>query len=529
MLFLSYPNTELFDIQTVVSSELKPKSMKELIQLVEIISPNKIKQIELVHTDGEESNNLQKLYRAIAENGAASEEEIISMFYEGRNKKKYFNRLKRELKERLINTLFLIDANDSKYSEVASAYYQCYKNAAAVKILLARGARHVAIRLAEDTMKKADLFEFTDILLTLSKDLRFHYGTILGDNDKFLFYNSQVEHFSRVYLAELKAEEYFTTLALHFTVSGAAKAEFSELAERYAYDMEQTLLEYHSYRLSLYAFSVIALRHEIANDHENTIAACRRAVAYFENNNHLASRQALFNFSYRMLSSFILLRRLEEGKREALRCLQWVDKGLFNWFKAMEYLFILHLHSEEYQKAYGIYKAVVNQEQFSQQYSGIQEVWYINEAYIFYFISIGIIEAGEDDAITDFRVARFLNEVPTYAKDKRGNNISILILQVLFLLLQQQYGRIIDRVESLRTYTHRYLRRDETFRSNCFIKMLMQLPAANFHKAAVIRKSRKYWEKLNSVGIINNQSADLEVMPYERLWRFVLESLEGNE
>ncbi|MCB9298860.1 MAG: hypothetical protein H6559_37935 [Lewinellaceae bacterium] len=129
-----------------------------------------------------------------------------------------------------------------------------------------------------------------------------------------------------------------------------------------------------------------------------------RAVAYFENNNHLASRQALFNFSYRMLSSFILLRRLEEGKREALRCLQWVDKGLFNWFKAMEYLFILHLHSEEYQKAYGIYKTVVNQEQFSQQYSGIQEVWYINEAYIFYFISIGIIEAGRDDAITDFQV-----------------------------------------------------------------------------------------------------------------------------
>ncbi|MCB9298859.1 MAG: hypothetical protein H6559_37930 [Lewinellaceae bacterium] len=63
-----------------------------------------------------------------------------------------------------------------------------------------------------------------------------------------------MEHFSRVYLAELKAEEYFTTLALHFTVSGAAKAEFSELTERYAHDMEQTLLEYHSYRLSLYAF-----------------------------------------------------------------------------------------------------------------------------------------------------------------------------------------------------------------------------------------------------------------------------------
>ncbi|MCB9298858.1 MAG: hypothetical protein H6559_37925 [Lewinellaceae bacterium] len=121
--------------------------------MVEIISPNKIKQIELVHTDGEESNNPQKLYRAIAENGAASEEEIISMFYEYRNKKKYFNRLKRELKERLINTLFLIDANDSKYSEVLPLTTNVTKNVRR-KILLVWGARHVAIRLAEDTMKK---------------------------------------------------------------------------------------------------------------------------------------------------------------------------------------------------------------------------------------------------------------------------------------------------------------------------------------------------------------------------------------
>ena len=502
--------------------------MEELIQLVQIISPNKIKGIELVYSDEEGGSNLQQLYRSIAEAESISEEELAARFYEGKHQKEYFNRLKRELKGRLINSLFLIDANDAKYSEIARAYYNCYKNAAAVKILLARGARQVAIRLAEETVYKAEDFEFTDILLSLAKDLRFHYGNILGDSKLFNYYNDRVGHYMNVYLAELKAEEYYASLALNFSASGASKREFSGQAERYADEMEQTITQYHSYRLNLYAFTVIALRDEIANDHENTIATCQRAVAYFEKNEHLASRQALFNFSYRMLSSYILLRRLEEGKTVALRCLQWVDKGIFNWFKAMEYLFILYLHSEKYQEAYEVYKEVIEQEHFSKQYSAIQEIWHINEAYVHYFVSIGVIEVRKNDAMKKFRASRFLNEVPTYSKDKRGNNITILILQVLFLLQQNQYGKIIDRVESLRTYTHRYLRRDETFRSNCFIKLLTLLPAANFHKAAVIRKSKKYWEKLQSVGIINNQSAELEAVPYETLWMFVLDSLEAN-
>ena len=499
--------------------------MKELRQLIEIISPNKVKAIELVYSGSEEGSNIQELYRSIAEDDSISEEELISRFYKGRNKRSYFNRLKRELKVRLINTLFLIDANDPKYSEVASAYYTCYKNAAAIKVLLARGARQVAVRLAEDTLKRAEFFEFTDIILSLSKDLRFHYGTIIGDRKMFNDYNNKVSLSSEVYLAELKAEEYYTTLALTFTVSGAAKVEFSKQAELYAEEMEQIIAKYHSYRLNLYAFTVIALRYEMANDHENTIATCQRAVTFFESKEHLASRQALFNFFYRMIPSNILLRRLEEGTNAALQCLQWIDKGLFNWFRTMESLFILYLHSGKYQEAYEVYKEVVEEEQFPKQYSSVQELWYINEAYVYYFISAGIIEVGEDDPIKKFRLSRFLNEVPTFSKDKQGNNITILILQVLFLLLQQQYGKIIDRVESLRTYTHRYLRRDETFRSNCFIKMLTVLPAANFNKTAVMRRSKKYWEKLQTVGIINNQSAELEIIPYETLWQFVLESL----
>ncbi len=501
--------------------------MKELKELISIVSPNKVKEIELLSNDEGNCSNIQELYQGIADGVFQDEEEAMRHFYDSGDRRKYFNRLKRQLKGRLINTLFIIDANQPRYNDIRRAYYLCHKDASAVKILLARGARQAAIKLAEKTLKRAQRFEFTDILLSLSKDLRAHYGSILGDKARFTQYNKMVHFYSEVFMAELKAEEYYTELAMTFTLSRASKAEFSEQAAAYAEELEEVIQKYHSYRLHLFAFTVMALRYELANDQENTIATCQRAMDYFEHKKHLASRQAMFTFSFRMLSAYILLRRLEEGEKVAERCLELVDEGLFNWYRVVEYQFILYLHSEQYQKAYKVYRLAVGHESFSKQYQSIQETWYIYEAYINYFISIGIIEGAGGQAGGKFRVSKFLNEVPTYSKDKRGRNISILILQVLFLLQQKQYGKIIDRMESLRTYTHRYLRRDDTFRSNCFIKMLMKLPAANFHKVATARKAKKYWDKLKSVSIAHNQSAELEAVPYERLWKFVLESLDN--
>ena len=127
-------------------------------------------------------------------------------------------------------------------------------------------------------------------------------------------------------------------------------------------------------------------------------------------------------------------------------------------------------------------------------YDSQSEDWLINEAFIHYFISIGKINLNdfpEEATIKKFRLAKFLNELPTFSKDKRGNNIPILIVQLMYMLNRSQYGAVIDRVDALNMYCSRYLKKDETFRSNCFIKMLLELPAANFHQQAVLRKVEK--------------------------------------
>ena len=115
-----------------------------------------------------------------------------------------------------------------------------------------------------------------------------------------------------------------------------------------------------------------------------------------------------------------------------------------------------------------------------------------------------------------------------FSMDKKGVNIPILIIQLLFLLQRKEHGKFIDKCEALNAYSYRHLKKDDTFRSNCFIKMLLLLPKCNFHRIAVERKSKLLRAKLASVPLeIARQSAEIEIVPYEDLWGIVMDMLEA--
>ena len=58
--------------------------------------------------------------------------------------------------------------------------------------------------------------------------------------------------------------------------------------------------------------------------------------------------------------------------------------------------------------------------------------------------------------------------------------------------------------------------------------MLIIIPKSNFHKQAIIRKTKQLRRKLESVPIeVAKQSNEVEIVPYEILWELVLDSLDN--
>ncbi len=293
-------------------------------------------------------------------------------------------------------------------------------------------------------------------------------------------------------------------------------------------ELENFPAEERSFKFQFFLLTIYTIRYESANDYRATLRVVDEALQYFKQKSYLISPQQQLIYLTKKLSCQIALKYFEKAEETAKACQQIAIEGSRNWFVLIDYIIRLYFHSGQYQKVYDVFKKALEHPHFKRLPANIQENWLLHEGFINFLISRSIIQPTKDDQGKKFRLRKFLNEVPNFSKDKRGANITIIVLQILFLLDQKKYGEIIDRMEALKMYTFRYLRKDDTFRSNCFLKMLIKVPASSFHKAGVIRSTDSYLKKLKSTPIeLTSQSIDIEIIPFEKLWEFILDALDN--
>jgi hypothetical protein len=499
----------------------------ELVSLAKVVTPNKIKQIEVPGKAEESTSLADQLYRGLQSDEYANEEAASHAFYgDSRYRKHYFNRLKRKLREKLISALFLIDLSQPDFSDYQRAYYSCYRYASAVQILIGGYSRKAAISLAKMTIRRATKYEFSDIILQMAKILRFHFGAMEGEARQFEHFDQLIRQYQPIYQAELDLEGKYTELVMYFNSPTPEQQEFQAKARTYAKIAEQLLAAHNGYKLYLYGYSIITIQHQIIYDHKALLQSCDRAIAYFQSRRDRTSSVALFSFSFKKIPSLIALGSFTKADREIQYCLSLTQKGKNNYFKVQEYAILLHFHSRQYQRALDVLVTVCNTDEFNWIPEQSLEAWRIYDAYLHLFFEIGFI-SQRPSPNRRFRLRRLLNNVPRYSRDKRRANVTILTIHVLFLLQQKKYSEIIDRMEALKTYTHRYLRKDSDFRRNCFLKMLHKIPACNFNREAVVRRTLQLRKRMNEMPLRDtHQNLESETVPFDHLWEIALGLLD---
>jgi hypothetical protein len=215
----------------------------ELISLAKVVSPNKIKQIEVLGNTGEVRSGVEKLYRDLQTDKYKTEEEASSAFYgHSRYRRHYFNRLKRKLREKLV-------LSQPDFSEYQRAYYTCYRYSAAAQILIAGYSRKAAVSLAKVALRKAINYEFTDIILEMAKILRFHYGAMEGEAKQFEHFDQLIQVYQPIYQAELNLEGKYTELVMYFNSPQSNRKKFYAKAKKYAEIAEHQMSMYSGYKL----------------------------------------------------------------------------------------------------------------------------------------------------------------------------------------------------------------------------------------------------------------------------------------
>ena len=437
-----------------------------------------------------------------------------------------FRNVKKDLKNWLVNLVFVVDPKDVKYGDLESAYFYCWREWAAAKVLLLKGATVAGMELAQKVFKRAERYQFTELAMHASRTLRMHYATRAADQRRYKLYDKHFNYYFNLFNWENQAENSYTSLMIHYSASRSSKPDISKEAFACFAALKPALKEYRSHRLHRFILFIELMGHMAKHDYPRAVQVCDKALQELSTYQHI-SKQGLSSFIYQKLVCHTKLREFDKGWEVVQTGLDIETPGSFNWFKNRELSIILAFHSKAYNKAYQIYKEASNHPNFKKLEPVSAEMWKIINGYIQYLKFTERIQYGKGEkAPKRFRLGKFLNEVPTFSRDKRGMNIAIIVLQILFTIGRHNYNKSIDSIEALESYCTRYLRRDDTFRSNCFIKMLLQIPIYGFQRRYVEHNAQKHADRLQSLPLAEApQGVDIELIPYEDLWPMVLDSL----
>ena len=506
--------------------------MIELIEMIQVVTKNKVAKIEVMGNPGNYKGKMRRLYDGIASGEFKTDQEAVLAIYGATKDWTNYKKLKYRLEQRLINTSFFIDINKPSFSDEQKVYYNSYKNLVATQILAGRGGRKISIRITERTLPKVLEYEYPEIAVPLLNNLVIHYGAKQLNLKKFKRYSKLLSNQLKALEAYSKATEYDTLIKIKYFKRLASHDELHQEAGIYRKELRQYLQLTTAPKFLMTAFNLFVNEYLIINDHHNAIKVCEEAIELF--NKKETPNKAGKSFFF--LNLINLYRQTKQYQKAEITIQEVLELNIYakesnNYIGIFDKYIMLSFYQQDYQKAYEIYNKAIFKQDLRKYRKAYQNQFKLYEAFLNFFIAIGKIEPTQSEypLLPKFRVSKFVNDVPAFAQDKRKFNITLIIIQVLFLIQKKKYDVVIDKVEALHMYCHRYLKKDDTFRSNCFIKLLLVLPKSNFNRIAVERNAKKLLDRLKSVPLEEaNQAEDLEVVPYDDLWEMVLDMLDTN-
>ncbi len=504
--------------------------MKNLIEISKIVTKKKVKKIEIFddHSLKHKNSKFNEFYEALMENRFKNDRDAASFLYSCSPTDDKYRQLKSRFRKRLLNTLFFLDVNLPSTSNYERAYFSCNKDWTLVRILLSNGAEHTAASLARQILTTALKFKFADVIVNCSRILR-KYASVTDSEKEYELYDQYSKQYQDVLDAEIRSEELYQRVIMNYHRPPSKNFNLEEKIDVYC-DALVGLSEMYDSPIVIYnMYLVWAYRYEMLNDYDSMLEVCKKAEKYIEDNPRYYREDMLATFQMKKMSAFLHLQDYKNGKVNAEKCLQSFPEGSKTWFDFMEYYLLLALHTENYINALAIYKRAESNTKFKRMTGIPNEKWAIYNTYLNY-----IIESQSDtnpilrmqQNRKKFRLSRFLNDNLLYPKDQRVFTVLLLIAQILFLLEKKSYSAVTERIDRLKGYANRQLKKEEFFRAIQFIRLLQQLSKADF-QVKNLSNTQKYYERLTEQPFkFRGLISELEIIPYERLWEMILERLK---
>lgn len=478
----------------------------------------------------ESDSPLKKLFNLVFSDRILDDKKAMMHIY-GKQNLSAFSRLKSRLREVLLKAILMQNTTmETEHSRINESMNQ-YRHALVAKFLSQRKVSHLAIEIAEKALAKSIKYHTTENVILIIRLLIRHYGSAEFNKYKLNKYLAIQEKYLKIHAWEIKAENYFLDLQRVQLHSLASPSDAIKLkAKKYVEELEK-VNDIKTYFFYINRYKVKAAYYEYQKDFEALLKLSDNTIKELSTPD-LRSNLTVHNINVRKAWALIQAGRNDDTIAIGTRDMKKLPSGSLGWYFIAHYTLKGYLYKGDYKNAILLIRQMIGHPHFNKIGENYRELFSTTLGYIQLILDSGLWpEATQyQKDLPEFKLYKFLNTIPVFSRDKRGINVSILLMHIGFLLQRKDHNNIIDRVDSLNQYAYRYLRKDDSFRSNCMIKMVIQMSRADFHPVRTERYTEALLKSLREVNLAGSgENIETEIIPYEVLWEIFTKALEENK
>lgn len=504
--------------------------MRELEDLINYVSPRKLRGLSyFFRKDPDRKRTLvDRLYEAISSNKVNTDQEANDLLFSHSTSSHYY-KVKHDLRNQLLNSVLLIDADHKKRGAYYDTFINCRKELYVAEVLYVEGKVIAALDLLKKLLRRAIEAELTEVVISVLAYLSSYSVSVKPDETAYNRYQDLVDRWQRIRNAEEEISRLYNSLAIVYASSAAPPPEHVNATVTELKEIERKYPNVNTTKYIYHYYFVRYIIYDSRGDYSKGIKTCWDTIKLIGDRKY-TPRGYVRNLLLQIIDASIRIRAFNDGQKAVLRSLRLVDEGDRPWFRINQLFLYLCIRTKDRFNAADVMNRVFAHKKFRNLPQSQRERWLLLRAYLSWWLVVDQ-EGGDDGILDKFRLGRFLNDVPQFQRDYLGFNVPVLIIQLLWLVQKKEYMAARKRLEGLRRYALRHLSTKEgLLRTFYFIRVLTQLGNASFHRKGFIWRAEPYYKELLRLPATGDlQSVEVEIIPYEDLYTYTLSLLDDKK
>lgn len=499
--------------------------MEELMQLIGIVKHKGQRSLQLVNQNfrKKEKSKDNILYNGLVNKEYKNEEDAAKKLFKTDPGNRNFRNTKAKLKQKLLNNLFFLDYQKSEYTTYQNIYYDLLNQVHQVKILIMEGANCIAIRKIPAIAKTAIEYELFEIALESLTLIRNEYSRMGKCTPLNISENDMRKIIPKKKIVDQCEDIYYDTLVLMNKSISSCEKILDDIPKRIS-KIEKLSREYKLKRLDILAKKLkIAYYSVLQNQAEILKVASYLESEYLHKNNSKIKVDLQYKeIAFLKLHAMYVLNNTEEGIKYAFNTSDIFKSGYNDWFRFKEYQFLILMKAGKFHQATNVFRSV----RINKNYHKIDDIdkdrWTIYRVYLLFVNDSKLVKWG-------FDLEKFKEETPEFKKEYQGYNIATLIIQFLLYFREADIKNLKIKLDHLSQLSSVHLDKRHNYRNSIFIRMLEIIVEKNYDFKSISDKGSNYLKKLLITQIPPDWHQELEIIPYNILWEYVLNILETNK